>query len=253
MYALRQYSFPLLLAVAMHGGAIWSLYRGWNPEKDLQNVVMPKAVVASLLVLEAKQPKVDLAAIERAKAAAAARKAAQDKAARDAATEKKAEQDRAELARKERADNEKAAQDRLAQENARKELERLERMARLSELAETSMQDAIALENAEMQSGSEEAVVQSYHAAIYDLVRRNWSRPPSARTGMSVRVQVELIPTGEVIAVTIVDSSGNAAFDRSAEHAVQRAGRFEVPQENNLFEAHFRRFYILFKPEDLLR
>lgn len=253
MYALRQYSIPLLLAVIMHVGAVWSLYRGWNPEKELQNMVMPNAVVARLLVLDAKQPKVDLAAIERAKVATAAKKAAQDKAARDAAAKEKTAQDKAQLALEERAEKEKAAQDRRSQENARKERERLERMARLSDLAESSMQDAIALENAEMQSGSEAAVVQSYHAAIYDLVRRNWSRPPSARTGMSVRVQVELIPTGEVIAVTIIDSSGSTAFDRSAEHAVRRATRFDVPQENKLFEAHFRRFYILFQPEDLLR
>ena len=58
----------------MHVGAVWSLYRGWNPEKELQNMVMPNAVVARLLVLDAKQPKVDLAAIERAKVATAAKK-----------------------------------------------------------------------------------------------------------------------------------------------------------------------------------
>ena len=70
---------------------------------------------------------------------------------------------------------------------------------------------------------------------------------------MSARLQVELIPTGEVISVTVVDSSGNTAFDRSAEHAVRKAGRFDVPAENALFEKHFRRFYFLFQPEDLLR
>ena len=37
-------------------------------------MVMPNAVVARLLVLDAKQPKVDLAAIERAKVATAAKK-----------------------------------------------------------------------------------------------------------------------------------------------------------------------------------
>ena len=70
---------------------------------------------------------------------------------------------------------------------------------------------------------------------------------------MSARLRVELIPTGEVISVTVVDSSGTAAFDRSAEHAVRMAKRFEVPTDNALFEAHFRSFYFLFQPEDLLR
>ena len=248
--ALRQYSFPLLLAVLLHAAAAWSLYQGWNPEKELLNVIQPQTVIANLIVLDAQAPKVDLAAIERARA----EKAAREKAARDAAARKAAEEKaQREKSEREKAERERAELDKKKADEARKEQERLDRLARLSELAESSMQEAMAQESAEMASGSEEQVVQSYHAAIYDAVRRNWSRPPSARTGMSTRLQVELIPTGEVVAVTIVDGSGNGAFDRSAEQAVRRVGRFEVPEENRLFEAHFRRFYILFKPEDLLR
>ena len=70
---------------------------------------------------------------------------------------------------------------------------------------------------------------------------------------MEARLIVELVPTGEVVAVTVVKSSGNEAFDRSAEQAVRKAARFDVPEDPALFEAHFRRFQMLFKPEDLLR
>jgi len=62
-----------------------------------------------------------------------------------------------------------------------------------------------------------------------------------------------LLPTGDVVSVTITASSGNAAFDRSAEQAVRRAGKFDVPEENAIFERYFRSFYFLFQPEDLLR
>ena len=48
-------------------------------------------------------------------------------------------------------------------------------------------------------------------------------------------------------------SDGNAAFDRSAEQAVRRVGKFEVPADNTIFERHFRKVYLLFQPEDLLR
>ena len=51
----------------------------------------------------------------------------------------------------------------------------------------------------------------------------------------------------------ILESSGNAAFDRSAENAVRKVTRFDVPRDNRLFEKHFRSFTLLFKPEDLLR
>ena len=70
---------------------------------------------------------------------------------------------------------------------------------------------------------------------------------------MEAKLLVELIPTGEVVSVTVVESSGLADFDRSAEQAVIRSGRFEVPDESRLFEEYFRKFFFLFRPEDLLR
>jgi colicin import membrane protein len=51
----------------------------------------------------------------------------------------------------------------------------------------------------------------------------------------------------------LLESSGSSAFDRSAEQAVKRARRFEVPKDGAIFEQYFRRFTLLFKPEDLLR
>jgi TonB family protein len=51
----------------------------------------------------------------------------------------------------------------------------------------------------------------------------------------------------------VLNSSGSAAFDRSAVNAVEKAGEF--PQLQNLppreFEKTFRRFRLLFRPEDL--
>ena len=114
-------------------------------------------------------------------------------------------------------------------------------------------EQALEAENLSLQAESDAEQAQSYRGGIYELVRQQWSRPPSARNGMQAKLLVELIPTGDVIAVTVVESSGNAAFDRSAEQAVRSARRFVVPTENALFEQYFRRFYFLFRPEDLLR
>ena len=247
-YALRQYSLPLLLAVGLHAAAVWSLMQGWNPEKELLNVIKPQTVVANLVVIEPKAkpppPKVDQAALKRQQEL----KRQRELEAQNAAEQKKLEAERLERERleKERVDAEAA-------KKQAEELARQERLARLSELAQSSLEQAIAEESQNLAAGSEEAVVRSFHAVIYDQVRRNWSRPPSSRTGMQARLLVELIPTGEVVTVTVVDGSGNGAFDRSAENAVRQAGRFDVPEDNALFEKHFRRFYLLFQPEDLLR
>ncbi|MEM6302775.1 MAG: cell envelope integrity protein TolA, partial [Pseudomonadota bacterium] len=93
----------------------------------------------------------------------------------------------------------------------------------------------------------------SYAALIRDTVSGYWRRPPSARNGMEVLLSVQLVPTGEVVAVNVLRSSGNEAFDRSAISAVERASSF--PELRNLpnkeFEDTFRRFQLLFRPEDL--
>lgn len=251
LYTLRQYTLPLALAVVLHGAAVWALYQGWNPEKERLNFVKPQTVMANLIVL---QPKAQTAPPPRVEPAPAPNQA---EARREAEQQAQAQREAERRAAEKRAADKRAAelreQENKQAEEAARERERQERLERLSELAATSLEQAIAEETADLNEGTEEMVVRSYHAAIYDLVRRNWSRPPSSRTGMQARLQVELIPTGEVVAVTVVESSGNAAFDRSAEHAVRRAKRFEVPQDNALFEKHFRRFYFLFQPEDLLR
>jgi len=93
----------------------------------------------------------------------------------------------------------------------------------------------------------------SFIALIQRTVVNYWSRPPSARNGMECELVVQLIPTGEVVSVTVVRSSGNAAFDRSAVNAVQKAGAFPELQKlpAGEFEKRFRRLNLIFKPEDL--
>ena len=90
-------------------------------------------------------------------------------------------------------------------------------------------------------------------ATIQASVVNRWTRPPSARNGMVSILSIQLVPTGEVVGVSVLQSSGNTAFDRSAMTAVERTGRFpEVAKlDDRTFEANFRRFQLIFKPEDL--
>ena len=103
-------------------------------------------------------------------------------------------------------------------------------------------------------AGAEEPSLRDMVAAtIRAAVINRWTRPPSARNGMVSVLSIQLVPTGEVVGVSVLQSSGNSAFDRSAMNAVERAGRFpEVAKlEDRIFEANFRRFQLIFKPEDL--
>jgi colicin import membrane protein len=236
MGLIKTYSLPLFVALGMHLGLASALYRGWTPDQELSAVLTPKAVNAKLIVLAQEAKKQNKNKKETVKPP-------------QAVTSPKAKE-------KPPAEAGKAVEDKAAEKRAKqglRERQRLERLAALGDLAQSNLEQSL---NEEMQSLSDiesEEAMQTYRASIYEQVRKNWSRPPSARNGMQARLLVELIPTGEVISVALVEGSGNSSFDRSAEQAIRQARRFDVPAENAVFEKYFRRFYFLFQPEDLLR
>ena len=244
---MQSYALPLFGAVLFHVLVAAFVIQGFESQDDIAEVVTPKVVNAKLLVIEppkkvtpvpAKQPVVRPAEPPAPKPRPEPKEVKQDSVDSDDAAAKAAQ---AERQRKEHQRKEREAQ------------RRQERLAALGELADDSLQRSLEAEAQQMLDAQNAQQVRTYQAGIYDLVRKNWSRPPSARNGMQARFVVELIPTGELLSVALVDSSGNAAFDRSAELAIRRAKRFSVPGDNTVFEANFRRFYFLFRPEDLLR
>lgn len=121
-------------------------------------------------------------------------------------------------------------------------------------LLQQQLASALAEEEEFLAAANDEEIAASYHDYIFDRVAANWSRPPSARREMEVELLVQLVPTGQVISVSVVRSSGNTAFDRSAEQAVQKVGRFEKLKEiedPRVFDKYFRRLTLVFRPDDL--
>lgn len=85
------------------------------------------------------------------------------------------------------------------------------------------------------------------------LVSEQWQRPPSARNGMSVEVQIEMLPDGTIINASVTRSSGDRPFDNSAVAAVRNVGRIQEMQQLDraTFDAMYRQRRVIFKPEDL--
>jgi TonB family protein len=112
---------------------------------------------------------------------------------------------------------------------------------------------ALEAEDILLEQASDQQLTQSYIALIRDVIEDNWSRPPSARNDMEAELVIQLIPTGEVVSVTVASSSGLPAFDRSAVMAVRKAGKFPELQQvpARLFNKNFRSLRLKFKPEDL--
>jgi colicin import membrane protein len=237
---IRDYSLPLVLALLVHLAAAAMLLQGWTPAPKIADVIKPQVVNASLIVMQAPAKPAAPAPKPQPKPAAVTTKA--KKTPKPSATKQPstAEKAKAAAARKKAAAAEAAERRRL-------------QLAALGDMADAALEQSLERESVSLLRDEEAQIAQSYRAEIYELVRQNWSRPPSARNGMSARLLVELIPTGEVISVAVVEGSGNAAFDQAAEQAVRQARRFPVPDNNSQFERYFRRFYFLFQPEDLLR
>lgn len=161
------------------------------------------------------------------------------------------ERQRAEQERRER--EEAARREANEEERQRRELAEQQARQRQQEL-ERQREQAAAEAAAAEAARTEYELVQSATALIQQVVQENWSRPPSARNGMRAVLQIRMLPTGELVDATITQSSGDPAFDRSAENAVFRAAPFSELQDLpiNVFNANFRSLSLIFEPEDLL-
>ena len=231
---VRDYSVPLLLALSLHAVVGLGLYRGWNPESSEKRVIKPRAITTSLIVREQRK---------KTKPAASKPQPVRPKPV----TPKTPPPQPAPVAKPEPPKPE------VDPEAERRRQEKALRDQRLAQMRETAFEQALADELEDLTGDETAQEALTYAEGIYALVVSNWSRPPSARNDMSATINVELFPSGELNSVSLVESSGHAAFDRSALAAVRKARRFEVPQDTALFERQFRSFTLLFKPEDLLR
>ena len=234
---ILNYTVPVIFALLLHAGVGVALFAGWDSEPSVPVLVKPKIIKTELIQLKPKAKKVNRPPPPRPKKVA-------PKITDKAPVIKPKEAPKV----VEKEPDPKL----LAEQEAKREAER-ERAERLEKLVSNSFELAINDESMEVAENESDEIAKSYIQGIYELIVANWSRPPSARNGMRATLQVDLVPTGDVAQVLVIESSGNLAFDRSAEAAVRKAGKFEVPQESRIFEENFRSFPVIFKPEDLLR
>ena len=116
------------------------------------------------------------------------------------------------------------------------------------------MSEKAAAESVAEAARTEFELVQSATAIIQQAVQQVWNRPPSARNGMRAILQIQMLPTGELLDVRITQTSGDPAFDRASENAVYSAAPFTELRDLpiNIFNANFRTLSLIFQPEDLL-
>lgn len=267
---LNGYPLAVVVAISLHilllGGLV---YLQSNSQSQALELIQPTVIKALLIEenpqvanqraqenrrLEAKRRETERAnaAAQKKREEQAAEKKRQEEAAKKREEQRIAQQraDAQTLAKREKAQAERdreqaeARQAKQREEQAQRDREAQQRRER------EEAQNAAAAEAA----SSEFELVQSATGLIQQLVTDNWSRPPSARNGMRAVIQIKMLPTGELIDVRITQSSGDPAFDRSAENAVYRAAPFAelTALPIRVFNQNFRTLSLIFQPEDLL-
>ena len=272
------YTLAGLFSLVLHGLVLLLLLGVWTEKSPPQKPKRPNFVQATLVQM-APKAKVQNKQAAKKKAAAAAKKRAEQQRLvkarkKKAAERKKAERKKAEQkkARAEKIRRDKAWKKKQADEKARniaeqkkqaereKQAQKVLRQARQEELQRQARAQALAsaLDNEDEFLADEqgEQLAQGYQSYIQQRIIANWTRPLSARRGMEVILVVKLVPTGQVVGVSVLKSSGNDAFDLSALQAVKKVGRFDKLQELSrqsptVFEQNFRQFQLVYRPDDL--
>lgn len=251
---LPGYSIAVLFSLSLHGILLAFIIIGWSPQ-DKERRVQPRYISATLIELEPRKQQADKKKVLK--------KSTKNDQRREVEKQQAEAKRRARIEReKQRLLETKKKQQKLAREKQKKrEQDALEARQREAEEVlrrEQQLAFASALDEEEeyIAAGKDELLVASYSAYIVDRISANWSRPASARRGMEVALIIQMVPTGRVVSVAVERPSGNTAFDRSAEQAVYKVERFEKLQElararPEVFEATFRRFRLVFRPEDL--
>ncbi len=272
----------IILAIAVHlvVVAIAVVAFRW-PSEPSPGVDVVKAVAVDdteeLKKQEAKRKKAEAkkkAAAKRKKAEAKRkkeerkRKTEAERKRKEAEKKRLAEQKAKEETERKRKEEEqrKAEEQRLAEEQQRIEEERRKeeeeerqrqeaerQLAESLEAEERQRKEAAEAEERQRKEAARKAraltAAEKYKLLIRQKVSRNWARPPGAQTGLQCTVRVRLVPSGDVLQVTVVKTSGDERFDRSVENAVYKASPLPLPEDRDLFE-YFREIEFIFSPED---
>jgi colicin import membrane protein len=237
------YITAVISSIGLHLLVVAAFLIDWPSEsKDI--VVQPKFIQAELIQLKPKEKPKKKASNSKAKELAAKRREAD----RQKAAQKRLEQQRISEREAKRLENLRQ-QEALRQKREQRQREIEQERARKKAALDEKLRQEQAAEIAEQEKQS----ASSYIQIIQGRLSQSWSRPPSARLGMQTLIELKLVPTGRIVGVKILQSSGDVAFDRSVEQAAFKAAPFSELQsmEPRIFEQYFRSVKVLFNPEDL--
>ena len=92
--------------------------------------------------------------------------------------------------------------------------------------------------------------IEKFSSIIKKQVVDNWNKPKGVSQNLKTEIEIDLVPTGEILSYRILKGSGNEAFDESAMKAISRVNTFDgLVMQPKLYDDHFRKFILIFSPE----
>ncbi|CAB1277449.1 cell envelope integrity protein TolA [Candidatus Nitrosacidococcus tergens] len=167
---------------------------------------------------------------EEQKQAELAKKKAQEEAKQKAEAERKTKEEAErkqkeaeEIARKKAEEEQKQAElaKKKAQEEAKQKAEAKRKQRELQDRIDAEKKNESRIRDA----------IERFIPQLQMRVQRYWVRPPGVQNDMVTVLRVDLLPSGDVNNVTIIESSGDPVFDRSAQAAVYRASPLPIPTD----------------------
>ena len=105
-------------------------------------------------------------------------------------------------------------------------------------------------EEAEVEVSKEQQEIAMYAQRIISTIEDAWMKPRNIPENLVANLRLKIRPSGRIIGVDLIKSSGNIRFDNSALQAVRRVETFNffslIPK--TLFEKEFRVISISFNP-----
>ncbi|MFO1259244.1 MAG: cell envelope integrity protein TolA [Gammaproteobacteria bacterium] len=145
-----------------------------------------------------------------------------------------------------------AQKQKLAAEAKAAEAARLKQEAdKLAKAQAAEKQKQAAAEAAARQRQVMQDQISQYASMMMKKVTQNWRKPLGMEaSALSCLIEVQLLPTGEVLEAHVVETSGSLEFDRSAELGVLKSSPFTMPPDDKA-RAEFRNFRFRFKPSEV--
>lgn len=134
----------------------------------------------------------------------------------------------------------KRMQEQLAMEQKALDQQRQERQLR--ELLAAQKADA-----ARKAAAARASALGEYIGRIQAKVRGNWILPQDLQGNPEAIFLVIQLPTGEVLNIKLLKSSGNPAYDTAVERAILKSSPLPLPSDRSLFD---RELKLTFRPRD---